>query len=212
MAVELCFSGFIFACLVFDHFYDVSFAAVNQKWSLQRQRTASWGDIDHPAAASLCEWHSYLLYPYRESNHDYTAGASLCQFYLLYPSYRESNPENIMVSCGAQRVNADTPSPMDPDEVRLQATEVIQHLAGAHLYFCDFLKGFAPRELPLADSTYPNSWGEQRSPFWSWSFWERHCHSESEWDLALQEEGDMACLSSNTGQYYNRQHAGCHVW
>ena len=190
MAVELCFSGFIFPLLVlvFDHFSDTSFAAANQKWSLQRQRTALSGDIDD------------------------TAGASLCQFYLLYPYYRESNPENIMVSCGAQRVNADTPSPMDPDEVRLQATEVIQHLAAAHLYFCDFLKGFAPRELPLADSTYPNSWGEQRSPFWSWSFWERHCDSESEWDLALQEEGDMACLSSNPGQYYNRQHAGCHVW
>ena len=74
----------------------------------------------------------YLLYPFRESNHDDTAGASLCQFYLLYP-YRESNPENIMVSCGAQRVNADTPSPMDPDEVRLQATEVIQQLVSAHL-------------------------------------------------------------------------------
>ena len=137
MAVELCFSGFIFACLVFDHFFDISLAAANQKWSLQRQRTALSGDIDDTAGASLCEWHSYLLYPYtvsyRESNHDDTAGVSLCQFYLLYPYYRESNPENIMVSCGAQRVNADTPSPMDPDEVRLQATEVIQHLAAAHL-------------------------------------------------------------------------------
>jgi len=40
---------------------------------------------------------------------------------------RESNPENIMVSCGAHRVNANTPSPMDPDEVRLQATEVLRH-------------------------------------------------------------------------------------
>ena len=33
-----------------------------------------------------------------------------------------------MVSCGAQRVNANTPSPMDTDEVRLQATEVIQQI------------------------------------------------------------------------------------
>merc|ERR1711936_950548 len=40
---------------------------------------------------------------------------------------RESNPENIMVSCGAHRVNANTPSPMDPDGVRLQATEVLRH-------------------------------------------------------------------------------------
>ena len=39
-----------------------------------------------------------------------------------------------MVSCGAQRVNANTPSPMDPDEVRLQATEVMQELVTAHLY------------------------------------------------------------------------------
>ena len=94
----------------------------------------------------------------------------LYEFYLIYPYYRESNPENIMVSCGAQQVNADTPSPMDPGEVRLQATEVIQQFVAAHLYFCDFLKGFAPRELPLANSTYPNSWGEQWSPFWSRSF------------------------------------------
>ena len=53
---------------------------------------------------------------------------------LKPPPYRESNPENIMVSCGAQRVNANTPSPMDPDEVRLQATEVMQVLVTAHLY------------------------------------------------------------------------------
>ena len=39
-----------------------------------------------------------------------------------------------MVSCGAHRVNANTPSPMDPDEVRLQATEVMQHLVTEDLY------------------------------------------------------------------------------
>ena len=39
-----------------------------------------------------------------------------------------------MVSCGAHRVNANTPSPMDPDEVRLQATEVMQHLVTENLY------------------------------------------------------------------------------
>ena len=39
-----------------------------------------------------------------------------------------------MVSCGAHRVNANTPSPMDPDEVRLQATEVTQQFVNEHLH------------------------------------------------------------------------------
>jgi len=40
---------------------------------------------------------------------------------------REARPEHIQVACGAAQVASEEDSPMEPDEVRLQVTEVIRH-------------------------------------------------------------------------------------
>ena len=81
------------------HDFQITFAAVNQKSSLPLQLTVSWGKV--------------LMW--------------LFEIELWTSTYRESNPENILVSCGAHHVSADAPSPLDPDEVRLQATEVLHN-------------------------------------------------------------------------------------
>ena len=163
---------FHFGFLVFEHFSYVSFAAANQKSSLQRQRTALWGDTDDAADAFVCfetstlqrikpgKYHGLLWSPTSQCKHPKSHGSGW------------------------------SPSAGNRSNARIGYSPSLS-----------FLKGFAPRELPMADSAYPNSWGEQWSPFWSWSLWERHCHSESEWDIALQEEGDMASMSSNPGKY-----------